>query len=122
LDDRQSVRLSEQIAHHEYLNIQKQIDQSQEVDRFLREKFTNEELHAWMQGEISGSTMNTTASPSTLRARPSGDETELMRPEVDAPDVKFNYWDGGRGLFRRALYLDVMDGMAYHENNSASTS
>ncbi len=40
--------IAEQIAHHEYLNTQKQIEQSQEVDRFLREKFTNEELYLWM--------------------------------------------------------------------------
>ena len=31
--------IAEQIAHHEYLNIQKQIENSEEVDQFLREKY-----------------------------------------------------------------------------------
>src|SRR5262249_54276393 len=41
--------IAEQIAHHEYLNVQQQIKNSQEVNKFLAEKFTTEELHLWMQ-------------------------------------------------------------------------
>src|SRR5262249_29592440 len=48
-----SSLIAEQVAHREYINVKKQIENAQEVDRFLREKFTNEELHRWMQGEIS---------------------------------------------------------------------
>ena len=44
--------IAEQVAHREYLNIKKQIENSEEVDRFLHEKFSNAELYAWMQGEI----------------------------------------------------------------------
>ena len=114
--------IAEQIAHHEYLNIQKQIEQSQEVDRFLREKFTNEELYAWMQGEISRLYYEYYRFAfDTARKAEQTMKQELMRPEVDATDfVKFNYWDGGRkGLLSgEALYLDLkrME-MAYHENN-----
>jgi hypothetical protein len=117
-----SSLIAEQIAHHEYLNIQKQIEQSQEVDRFLREKFTNEELHAWMQGEISRLYYEYYRFAfDTARKAEKTMKQELMRPEVDATDyIKFNYWDGGRrGLLSgEALYLDVkrME-MAYHENN-----
>lgn len=114
--------ITEQVAYHEYLNIQKQIEQSQEVDRFLNEKFTNAELYNWMQGELSRLyyeyyrfTFDTARKAEQTMKR------ELMRPEVDATDyIKFNYWDGGRkGLLSgEALYLDVkrME-MAYHENN-----
>jgi hypothetical protein len=114
--------IAEQVAHHEYLNIQKQIEQSQETDRFLREKFTNEELYAWMQGEISRLYYEYYRFAfDTARKAEQSMKHELMRPEVDATDyIKFNYWDGGRkGLLSgEALYQDVkrME-MAYHENN-----
>ncbi|PTQ91459.1 hypothetical protein C8R30_1323 [Nitrosomonas nitrosa] len=114
--------IAEQIAHREYLNTKKQIENSLEVDRFLRDKFTNAELYGWMQGEISRLfyeyyrfTFDTARKAEQTMKR------ELMRPEVDATDyIKFNYWDGGRkGLLSgEALYLDIkrME-MAYYENN-----
>jgi hypothetical protein len=114
--------IAEQIAYREYQNIQEQIEQSQEVDRFLREKFTNAELYAWMQGEISRLYYEYYRFAfDTARKAEQTMKHELMRPEVDATDyVKFNYWDSGRrGLLSgEALYLDVkrME-MAYHENN-----
>jgi hypothetical protein len=114
--------IAEQVAHREYLNVKKQIEQSQEVDRFLRQKFTNEELYAWMQGEISRLYYEYYRFAfDTARKAEQTMKHELMRPEVDATDyVKFNYWDGGRkGLLSgEALSLDIkrME-MAYHENN-----
>jgi Tc toxin complex TcA C-terminal TcB-binding domain len=114
--------IAEQVAHHEYLNTKKQIENSQEVDRFLHEKFTNEELYAWMQGEISRLYYEYYRFAfDTARKAEQTMKRELMRPEVDATDyIKFNYWDGGRkGLLSgEALYLDIkrME-MAYHENN-----
>ncbi len=117
-----SSLISEQVAYHEYLNTQKQIEQSQEVDRFLREKFTSEELYAWMQGEISRLYYEYYRfSFDTARKAEQTMKRELMRPEVDSTDyIKFNYWDGGRkGLLSgETLYLDVkrME-MAYYENN-----
>jgi hypothetical protein len=114
--------IAEQIARHEYENIKKQIEQSQEVDRFLQEKFANEELYLWMQGEISRLYYEYYRFAfDTARKAERTMKQELMRSELDAQDfVKFNYWDGGRkGLLSgEALYLDVkrME-MAYHENN-----
>jgi hypothetical protein len=114
--------MAEQIAHHEYLSLQKQIEQSQEVDRFLREKFTNAELFAWMQGEISRLYYEYYRFAfDTAHKAEQAMKYELMRPEVDGAEfIKFNYWDGGRkGLLSgEALYLDVKRlEMAYHENN-----
>lgn len=114
--------IAEQITHHEYLNIKKQIEQSEETDRFLREKFSNEELYAWMQGELSSLYYEYYRFAfDTARKAEQTMKRELMRPEVDATNyIKFNYWDGGRkGLLSgEALYLDLkrME-MAYHENN-----
>ncbi len=114
--------IAEQAAHREYLNIQRQIDQAREVDRFLHEKFSNEELYAWMQGESARLFYEYYRFAfDTARRAEQTMKRELMRPEADATDyVKFNYWDAGRkGLLSgEALYLDVkrME-MAYHENN-----
>jgi hypothetical protein len=114
--------ISEQIARHEYENTKKQIENAQEVDRFLQEKFTNEELYTWMQGEISRLYYEYYRFAfDTARKAEQTMKRELMRPEVDATTyIKFNYWDGGRkGLLSgEALYLDLkrME-MAYHENN-----
>jgi hypothetical protein len=121
--------IAEQIAQHEYRNIQQQIKNAQEIQEFLdavnfpdKAKFTNEELYLWMQGEISRLYYEYYRFAfDTARKAEKTMKQELMRPEVDAQDfVKFNYWDGGRkGLLSgEALYLDVkrME-MAYHDNN-----
>lgn len=117
-----SSLIAEQMAYREYQNIQQQIEQAQEVDRFLREKFTNAELYAWMQGELSRLYYEYYRFAFDVARR--AEQTmkrELMRPELDSKTlVKFNYWDGGRkGLLSgEALYLDVkrME-IAYHEHN-----
>lgn len=114
--------IAEQVAHHEYLTVKKQIDNAQEVERVLRAKFSNEELYAWMQGEISRLYYEYYRFAfDTARKAEQTMKRELMRPELDAQDfVKFNYWDGGwKGLLSgEALYLDVkrME-LAYHEKN-----
>jgi hypothetical protein len=114
--------IAEQLAHREYRTVQQQITHSEEVDRFLRDKFTNAELYSWMQGELSRLYYEYYRFAFDLARR--AEQTlkrELMRPELDAKTlVKFNYWDGGRkGLLSgEALYLDVkrMD-LAHHEHN-----
>jgi len=114
--------IAEQIAHHEYLSIQQQIKNAEEVDEYLHSKFTNEDLHLWMQGEVSRLYYEYYRFAFDIARKAERTmKQELMRPEVDGQEfVKFNYWDGGRkGLLAgESLYLDVkrME-MAYHENN-----
>jgi hypothetical protein len=114
--------IAEQVAHHEYQSIQQQIANAKEVDQLLHDKFTNEDLYLWMQGEISRLYYEYYRFAfDTARKAERTMKQELMRPELDAQDfVKFNYWDGGRkGLLSgEALYLDVkrME-MAYLDNN-----
>ena len=114
--------IAEQIAYREYRNIQTQIAHSQEVDRFLQDKFTNAELYGWMQGELSRLYYEYYRFAFDLaRKAEQTMKQELMRPQVDATSyIKFNYWDGGRkGLLSgEALYLDLKRlELAYHENN-----
>jgi hypothetical protein len=114
--------IGEQIARREYLTIQQQVANAQEVDQFLHDKFTNEELYLWMQGETSRLYYEYYRFAfDTARKAERTMKHELMRTELDAQDfVKFNYWDGGRkGLLSgEALYLDVkrME-LAMLENN-----
>jgi protein associated with RNAse G/E len=87
-----SSLIREQITRHEYENLKKQIEQSREVDRFLRENFTNAELHAWMQGESSKlyHEYYKFAFDIARKAKQTM-KHELMRREMDATDyVKFN--------------------------------
>lgn len=114
--------IAEQVAHREYLNVKQQIANSQEVDKFLHEKFTNEELHLWMQGEVSRLFYEYYRFAfDTARKAELAMKRDLMRPELDGQTfVRFNYWDSGRKglLCGEALHLDVkrME-MAYHDNN-----
>jgi hypothetical protein len=114
--------IAEQIAHKEYENIEQQIRNSEEIDQFLQGKFTNEDLHLWMKGEISRLYYEYYRFAfETARRAEQAMKKDLMRPELDSQDfVKFNYWDSGhKGLLSgEALYLDIkrME-MAYHENN-----
>jgi Tc toxin complex TcA C-terminal TcB-binding domain len=114
--------IAEQIADHEYLNVQQQIRNSQEVDQVLHDKFTNEDLYLWMQGEISRLYYEYYRFAfDTARTAERTMKQELMRPDLDAQTfVKFNYWDGGRkGLLAgETLHLDVKRvELAYLENN-----
>lgn len=114
--------LAEQIAYHEYQNVQSQVADSEDVDDFLHAKFSNEDLYGWMQAEISRLYYQWYRFAfDTARKAEQTMKLELRRPELDGTDfVKFNYWDGGRkGLLAgESLQLDVkrME-MAYHENN-----
>lgn len=45
----QQIRIN--IANQEITNHQKQIDHAQEVEDFLRNKYTNRELYSWMEGQ-----------------------------------------------------------------------
>jgi hypothetical protein len=47
----QQIRI--EIANQEIINQQKQIDNAQEMEEFLRNKYTNQELYSWMAGQLS---------------------------------------------------------------------
>ncbi|HMK25412.1 MAG TPA: hypothetical protein VK483_05220, partial [Chitinophagaceae bacterium] len=117
-----SSLIREQITRKEYQNQLKQIEQTEAIQAFLQDKFTNEELYTWMQGEISKiyfacyQFAYDIAKKSELTLK-----YELMRKEFDDLDlIKFGYWDSARkGLLAgESLYMDLKRlEMAYHENN-----
>jgi hypothetical protein len=114
--------IAEQTAHQEYLSAKEQIDQTREVDRFMREKIAGEDLYGWMQSELSRLYYDYYRFAfDVARKAERTAKHELMRPELDATQfVKFNYWDGGRrGLLSgEALALDLKRlELAYAENN-----
>jgi hypothetical protein len=47
----QNIRID--IANQEMSNQQKQIDNAQEMEEFLRNKYTNQELYSWLVGQLS---------------------------------------------------------------------
>lgn len=48
-----AAKIRERIAYQELTNLEQQIDNSNQVLDFMRNKYTQEELYGWMQGEIS---------------------------------------------------------------------
>ena len=114
--------IAEQVAYHEYLTVQTQVQQAQDVQRFLKTKFTSVDFYRWMQGQASGLYYQYYRFAfDVARKAEQTMKQELMRPELDATDfVQFNYWDTGhQGLLAgEALHLDIkrME-MAYHDNN-----
>ena len=100
----------------------KLMEQSEEINTFLQDKFTNAELYNWMQGEISKIYFSCYQFAYDIAKK--SEQTmkhELMRPEFDSLElIKFGYWDSARkGLLAgETLYLDLKRlEMAYHENN-----
>jgi hypothetical protein len=117
-----SSLIREQIVKNEYENHKKQIEHAQEIDTFLKDKFTNRDFYVWMQSEISKIYYESYKFAFDIAKK--AEQTmklELMRKELDDMNfIKFNYWDSGRkGLLSgEALYLDLkrME-MAYHDHN-----
>jgi len=117
-----SSLIREQIVKNEYENHKTQIEHAREIDTFLKEKFTNQDLYTWMQGEISKIYYECYKFAFDIAKK--AEQTmkhELMRKELaDMNFIKFNYWDSGRkGLLSgEALCLDLkrME-MAYHDHN-----
>lgn len=48
-----AAKIREQIANQELINHEQQIENARQVDDFLRNKYTQEELYGWLIGEIS---------------------------------------------------------------------
>lgn len=114
--------IAEQAAFHDYQNVKTQIQQAQEIQSFLNDKFTNAQFYDWMSSELSGLYYQYYRfACDTARRAEQTMKRELMRPELDDTQfVQFNYWDTGhQGLLSgEALHFDLKRlEMAYHDNN-----
>jgi Tc toxin complex TcA C-terminal TcB-binding domain len=114
--------VAEQVACHDYQTVKTQVQQTLDVQAFLRGKFTSAVFYSWMQSDLSGLYYQYYRfACDTARQAEQTMKQELMRPELDGTQfIQFNYWDSGhQGLLSgEALYLDIkrME-MAYHDNN-----
>jgi hypothetical protein len=114
--------IAEQVARHDYETVKTQVQQAQEGQDFLQNKFTNVALYSWMQSDLSALYYQYYRfACDTARRAEQTMKKELMRRELDQTQfIQFNYWDTGhQGLLSgEALHLDIkrME-MAYHDNN-----
>jgi hypothetical protein len=113
--------IRKQIAEREITNHDKQIENTQEVDAFMRDKFTSQQLYSWMVGQISSVYFRTYQLAHDIAKR--AERTyrfELGLKERDSSFIEFGYWDSlKKGLLSgERLYLDLkrME-MAYLEQN-----
>jgi hypothetical protein len=110
------------VAESEYQTVKTQVQQAQDVQSFLQNKFTSQVFYSWMQSDLSGLYYQYYRfACDTARQAEQTMKQELMRPELDSTTfIQYNYWDSGhQGLLSgEALYLDIkrME-MAYHDNN-----
>ena len=107
------------VAEQELRNQETQIEQSREVDEFMRYKFANRELYSWMVTQISGLYFQAYGLAYDVAKRAErAFQHELA--EGDAIFVNFGYWDSlKKGLLageRLALDLRRME-TAYFERN-----
>jgi len=93
--DLAAARIREAMSTKERDNHLKQIEENEQVEEFLRTKYTNRELYDWMIGQISAVYFQ-----SYQLAYDTGRRSErAFRRELAVPDtdfVRFGYWDSLR--------------------------
>ena len=96
------------IAEKELDNHRLQIEQSREVEDFLRSKFTSEQLYSWMVGQISSLYFRSyQLAYDVARRAERAWQFELAQPNKSF--IQFGYWDGlKKGLLAGdRLYFDI---------------
>lgn len=102
----QQIRIN--IAEQEISNQQKQIDNAQEVEEFLRNKYTNQELYIWMEGQVR--TLYYQAYTLAYDLAKRAEKVYRFERGLDTSDfIQFGYWDAGHdGLFSgERLYIGL---------------
>jgi hypothetical protein len=114
-----AARVRVAIAQRELANLDLQVEQSTQVEEFLRDKYSNDRLYQWMVGQLSSVYFQAyqLAYDMAKRAQRAW-QYELAMP--DTSFVEFGYWDGlKKGLLAgERLHHDLkrMDS-AYLEQN-----
>lgn len=111
--------LRKQIAERELANHQRQIENTREVEEFLRDKYTNQELYGWMLGQLATVYFQTYQLAYDLAKR----AERAFRHELSLKDssfIQFGYWDSlkkgllaGERLFHDLKRMEV----AYLDQN-----
>jgi len=92
-----AAEIRAEIARKELANQEVQIEQSEEVQTFLQEKFTNKELYQWMAKELT----RTYRQAYTLAYDVAKTAERTFRYELGLADsdfIQFGYMDGPQGL------------------------
>jgi hypothetical protein len=107
------------LAERELRLLEQQIDQSKDVERHLRRKFTNQELYAWMAGQLSSAYYQSYKLAFEM-ARHAERAFQFEVGEATQTFIRLDAWDGRRkGLLageRLSTDLRRMDA-AYHSQN-----
>jgi hypothetical protein len=100
----QQIRIS--IANQEITNQQKQIDNAQEMEDFLRNKYTNEELFTWMAGQIQTLYYQAYTQAYDL-AKKAEKVFRFERGLTTSNFIQFGYWDAAHDglLAGERLYI-----------------
>ncbi len=84
-----------ELAEKELVTVEKQIEQSREVETFLRRKFTNEELYGWMQGQLAGVYYQAYKLAYEMAKR-AQKAFQYERGDATQTFISFGYWEGVR--------------------------
>lgn len=102
----QQIRIN--IANQEIANQQKQIDNAQEVEEFLKNKYTNQELYTWMEGQIK--TLYYQAYTLAYELAKKAEKVfRFERGLTTSNFIQFGYWDAAHDglLAGERLYLGL---------------
>lgn len=102
----QQIRIN--ITQQEITNQQKQIDNAQEVEEYLRSKYSNEELYSWMEGNIR--TLYYQAYTLAYELAKKVEKTYCFERSLASSNfIQFGYWDASRDglLSGEKLYLGL---------------
>jgi receptor-binding and translocation channel-forming TcA subunit of Tc toxin/ABC toxin-like protein/neuraminidase-like protein/putative peptidoglycan binding protein/virulence plasmid A protein len=103
-----AAEIRKQIAGRELENHRRQLDDAREVEEFMRDKYTNQELYAWMVGQVAGIYFQTYQMAYDVAKR----AERAYRYETGLQDsnlIQFGYWDNlKKGLLAgEKLYHDL---------------
>ena len=114
-----AAEIRKAIARLELDNHDRQIENSEEIEEFLRDKFTNEELYNWMVTQISMLYFRVYQLAYHLAKR--AEKAYRFERGISSSDfIQFGYWDSlKKGLLSGdRLYLDLKRlEMAYLDQN-----
>jgi hypothetical protein len=102
-----AAEIRKAMAEKELENHERQIEQSQEVQAFYKDKFTNKELYDWMLGELSR--LYYQAYKLAFDMAKKAERAMQFELETDDTFIEFGYWDSlKKGLMAgERLHLDI---------------
>jgi len=113
----QEIRI--QLANLEIANQQKQIDNNAEVEEFLKNKYTNEELYIWMKGSLH-TLYHQVYSLTYELAKKAEKVYNFERGLTNSSYIQAGYWEAGRDglLAGEQLYLNLKQLEAAYQEKS----